>query len=658
MKFLKEHSLFIFVLLLCAVLRLFPLFDYQFTYDELSGLTRTQFDSFSEVMEKGVKIDAHPAFVQLLIFYTVKIFGYQTWIVKLPFLLFSLGLVIYAYAFGYRNFSKQSGLIASVIFSFSLIFVFYAPIARMYISGAFFSMALLYYFFEIFFNKNLRTLNFFFLGFFAWMSALNQHINSLFAFTVCLSGLFLLDKENTGKYLITCAITVVAYLPHMPVTLYQLSVPGIGRDIGGWLEVPEFSVIFSFLKTLFGTGNSYVVVLLLIASAVAFSGKITFDKKRIFLLLIFIINYLIIYFYSLLRAPVFQYSVMLFASTALIMLVSSWISFEKQMFFIPAFLLLLGVLGYRTYITKDYLHECVKTVFEYQFERTIHYKKLYGDKNVFPVFCDADETAKMIYFGKYNTKFDCVVAKDSMISYMEAVKYKRWDTAQGKEVEVSTVRLFSEFLLKLKCDYLVLTSATPLFQATAAEYFPYLIESTQTQANNFKLYSRRPEDKKRAIGGDRLNYYSTPFKPAAFSYNGRKEPTELPMRIDSLQEFPFGCTVDLDSVCDREGQVIFVRADFETRDSKDQLESCISIADRKSNEAYSYTAKSGADFVRRNDSTLTLITDLFVGTKFKEAHGKANLNCYLWNRGKESMTLSNYEIMVINYWQNKWHFWD
>src|SRR5690606_4885635 len=114
MKLLKEHSLFVFILLLCAVLRLFPLFDYQFTYDELSGLTRTQFDSFSEVMEKGVKIDAHPAFVQLLIFYTVKIFGYKTWIVKLPFLLFSLGLVIYAYAFGYRNFSKQSGLIASL----------------------------------------------------------------------------------------------------------------------------------------------------------------------------------------------------------------------------------------------------------------------------------------------------------------------------------------------------------------------------------------------------------------------------------------------------------------------------------------------------------------------------------------------------------------
>jgi hypothetical protein len=143
----------------------------------------------------------------------------------------------------------------------------------MYISGAFFSMALLFYFFEIFFNKNLKTVNFFFLGFFAWMSALNQHINSLFAFTVCLSGLFFLTSENRKKYFVTCVLAVFAYLPHMPTTLYQLSVPGIGRDIGGWLEVPEFAVILPFLRTLFGTGKTYILILLLIACSVFLAKK-------------------------------------------------------------------------------------------------------------------------------------------------------------------------------------------------------------------------------------------------------------------------------------------------------------------------------------------------------------------------------------------------
>ena len=171
-RFIKEHTLFVFILAICIVLRFLPLFDYQFTLDELSGLDRTRFNSFGELIEKGVKIDAHPALIQVIIYYLSQFFGYTNWIIKLPFLLFSFGAVIYAYFFGLRNFSNQVGIFAAAIFSFSLVFVFYAPIARMYISGIFFSMALLYYFFEIFFLNSTKRSNYFFLGLFALLSGL------------------------------------------------------------------------------------------------------------------------------------------------------------------------------------------------------------------------------------------------------------------------------------------------------------------------------------------------------------------------------------------------------------------------------------------------------------------------------------------------------
>ena len=128
--------------------------------------------------------DTHPAFVQILIHYLSKIFGYSAWVIKLPFLLFSFGAIVYAYFFGYKNFSKKVGIIASLFFSFSLVFVYYAPIARMYISGIFFSIALLFYFFEIFYSNQTKLINYFLFGLFALLSALNQHINALFAFTV------------------------------------------------------------------------------------------------------------------------------------------------------------------------------------------------------------------------------------------------------------------------------------------------------------------------------------------------------------------------------------------------------------------------------------------------------------------------------------------
>ena len=193
---IKEHRVFLLIFGSAAILRLFPLFNYQFTLDELSGLDRTQFNSFKELIEKGVKIDAHPALIQIIIFYLTHWFGYSNWIIKLPFLLFSLAAIVYAYLFAFRFFSKQVAIISTIIFSFSLIFVFYAPIARMYVSGIFFSIALLYYFYKIIFLDNTNLKSFIGFGIFAWLSAINHHINALFAFTVVIFGIFLITKNN------------------------------------------------------------------------------------------------------------------------------------------------------------------------------------------------------------------------------------------------------------------------------------------------------------------------------------------------------------------------------------------------------------------------------------------------------------------------------
>lgn len=650
----------------CAALRLIPLFDYQFTYDELSGMERTQFGSFEEVIERGVKVDAHPAFVQLLIYYLTQIFGYVTWIIKLPFLLFGFGAVIYGYAFGLRNFSKQAGLFAALIFSFSLIFIFYAPIARMYISGVFFSVAVLYYFFEIFFQKDDKAANYFLLGFFAWLSALNQHINSLFAFTVCVGGLFMLDKKNYKAYLFMCLLVVLAYLPHMRVTLYQLSVPGIGRENGGWLEVPEFTVVFSFLKTLFGTGNTYWMFLVLVLLSFIFNGKLEFDKKRIFLLLLFVFNFLVVYAYTVLRTPIFQYSVMLFSGTAIILFLCSFIEFKKEAFFYVSLVLITSALLYKSYIKKDYLNQSVKTVYEYQFERTALYKSIYGDEHVYPVFCDADRIMKKIYFKKYNLVYDCKISSDSLISTMERTYYPRkkdpvtGDTTLG--VQVSSLRLFSEFISGLKCDYLVISSSMPQQQAIVAEYFPYLIENTQTQAINYKVYSRKEGDRSKVVSDDKVDYYSSLKEKGCFMYSKENKVTvtkgRFSIKVDSLNEFPFDANAALSEVTNKEGQVVLVKAKIKLISRNSPLEICISETDRKTNEQYSYNSKAASDFLMRADSSVTMYSEYFNGFNYDLVKYKSNLNCYFWNRGKEIFELQDFEIKVIDYWPRKWDLWD
>jgi hypothetical protein len=657
LKFLKEHILFILIFLLCAVLRFIPLFDYQFTYDELAGLDRTQFDSFSDVIEKGVKIDAHPAFVQLLIWYLVKTFGYVTWIIKFPFLVFSLAALIYAYAIGLRNFSKQVGLFASLLFAFSLLFVFYAPIARMYISGIFFSIALLYYFFEIFFLQKNKFSNYFFLGLFALLSALNHHINSLFALTVCLSGLFLLNRQNVKAYLITCALVVLFYLPHLSVTLYQLSVPGIGRENGGWLEAPDFTVIFHFIKTIMGTGKNWLVFVFFMLLCFVLNKKLSFNKKQGFFLFLFIINYLIVYFYSVLKSPVFQYSVMLFSGTAILMFFCSFLDFKNDRVFYTAFLSVFIVLIYTSYFKKDYLHQAVKTVFEYQFEQSAYYKRLFGDKEVYPIFCDADNIMKKIYFNKYQTSFDCKISADSMISNMERTYFDR--PGGGK---VSSIHLFSEFVSNLKCDYLVLTSSVPLQQAIVTEYFPYLIENTQTQAINFKLYSRKKNDGDKTVDDDKLTHYSTPLNKGNFNYPKANKlvfsKQGIYLKVDSTNEFPFEAKAPLKSVTTKEGEMILAKATLKSKNTNKGPEISISVNDINSNKSYHYTAKSASDFLIRNDSTLIMYSDYFNGTGYRNIRDQAVVGCYFWNVGKENFEITGFELKVIDYWPMKWHFWD
>lgn len=635
-----------------------PLFEYQFTYDELSGMERTQFSSFSDLLDKGVKIDAHPAFVQVLLYYFTQWFGYATWIIKLPFLLFSLGALVYAYAFGLRHFSKQSALFAAVFLGFSLIFVFYAPIARMYISGVFFSMALLFYFFEIFFSNKTKWSNYFLLALFALLSALNQHINALFAFTVCVSGLFFMKKENYKPYLITCLLVVLAYLPHLNITLYQLGVGGIGREQGGWLEAPEFSVLFGFVKVLFGTGKSYLVLLVLLGLAFVLNRKLQPDKKQIILFVLFMVNFLIVYFYSVFRFPIFQYSVMLFASVALIILVSSGLQFKNSFVFYTAFVLLFSTLVYKSYIKKDYLHQAVKTVFEYQFERTVYYKSLYGDKNVYPVFFDADAIMKRIYFEKYKTQFDCKISSDSMIANGDRVYYP----VAGSNEQVSSVKLFSDFISGLNCDYLALSSAMPLQQAIAEQYFPYLLENTQTQGINYKLYSRKKEDASRVAEDDKVLFLSTVKEPRGLNYpkadKMRHDAAGFLVEVDSLNEFPFDAKADLNVIFSQEGQVVLLASKLKLQNLKSEAELCVSVTDQNDNSSYAYTANAASDFVVAEDSSVSVYSQYFNGTNFKKVKDKSRLNAYFWNLKKESFEIRDFQVKVIDYWPMKWQFWD
>jgi hypothetical protein len=647
LKLLRAHTGFVVILLLCAVLRLLPLTFYQFTYDELSGLERTQFSSFFDLLARGVKVDAHPALVQLLIFCIVKCFGYVTWIVKLPFVLFSLGAVVYAYAFGIRYFSRHTGLLAAVFFGFSLVFVYYAPIARMYIPGVFFSLGMLYHFFAIFFNGSRKWISYFLLGLFAWLSALNHHMGALFAFTLLAGGLIMLRRFQARLYLTTMFVVLLAYLPHLPITLYQLGVGGIGRDQGGWLEAPPWQSVFSFLGILCGSSYNWIIVILLILFSRLQERKWRLTGKQIFLLSLFIVNYLVIYAYSVMRAPVYQHSVMLFSGVCVALLLCSLMDITRRVSASVVTGFLAFTFIYTTYFRKDYLRQCVTTVYEYQFKRTVDYIGQHGDKNVTALFFDADELMKKIYFKKYRRSFACYISTDSMMAYPPG----RFKLSSG--LTVSSVRLFSQFIRRLRSQYVVMTSSTPLHEAIVAARFPYLIENTHTQANYFRVYSRKKSDALGVVAGDEPWLMSEFANPGRFKYE--RDSSAQGMLVSAHSEFPFTCRAPYKDVAGSEGMVMLASAIL--RDTSHSVQLCISVEDTLANEKLAYSAKNVSDFSEVNGETI-VYADQFFGTKHNKSLKNGQLSCYLWNPAHEKISLSGFKIRVIHYWPEKWNFWN
>ncbi len=355
-KFIKENKEFAAIFLVAMILRFLPVFRYQYSYDELCGLRNSIYANWHDLIEYGVKLDTHPILVQLIINATVSVFGYDEIWVKLPFLLFSLGGIIYAYLFSLKWYGKTPALITASIFSFSYIFLFYAPLARMYSGGVFFCTALTYYLFELSFSETKKAKHHVLFVVFILLAALNNHLSCLYAFTCGAAGLVFQNKKTIVKYSVACLAAVILYLPHWSITMAQFAQGGIGHSQDGWLAAPDKWALFGFLKTLFGTGYVWILILVLVGIGFALMKDFPVNKKTIVLIALFFVNYSLIHFYSVTKAPIFQYSVMLFSAPCFIWAITGIIKFKPKWGVVSA-IVLSFVLIYQSVVKKRFFYE-------------------------------------------------------------------------------------------------------------------------------------------------------------------------------------------------------------------------------------------------------------------------------------------------------------
>ncbi len=326
-----DRLLLFLILAIGALLRFYRLSDIPFTHDEFSAIIRTQYDTFGELIDKGVKIDGHPAGVQVFLYYLIRIFGVSEAILKTPFIIFGLLSVWLVYLIGKSWFNATVGLVAASFVSFLQFPVMYSQIARPYASGLLFALMMVWFWTSIVFHpKRQYYLNLTGYIISGALCAYNHHFSMLFALMVGVTGLFYCSRENLKSYVAAGLLVFVLYIPHLPVFFYQLGTGGVE----GWLQKPRYDFIFDYLQYIFHFSVFvFLLVFLIISlSLLWYEREPRVNRKFILISVIwFLLPYLIGFFYSKYRSAVLQYSVMIFSFPFLLFILFGYFKTARAM---------------------------------------------------------------------------------------------------------------------------------------------------------------------------------------------------------------------------------------------------------------------------------------------------------------------------------------
>jgi hypothetical protein len=384
------------------------------TADEVSALLRLQFDTFSEMLQNGVKPDGHPAFTQVLLWFWIKIFGDSEFAIRLPFVIMGSASVWFGAQAARRWFGVGCGLATASALAFLQFPIMYSQLARPYAPGLFFTMLAAY--FVARFSEERKSNWKHVAGFaIAGAGAAYSHYFSLYTTLLLgVAGLLLATKENRKLYIIAAISAVLLFLPHISFTLSQLSIGGVGGP-GGWLGAPTNDFFGAHFFYIFNSSlGLLIVVLFLGAIGLIFNFRRT-GKGQIAMLLLWLIPMLTGYFYSIYVNPVLQHSVLLFSFPFLIMLLFSWLPYDEHSIwsyryvFVLMIPLLLYITIHKPFRLTDHFGR-LKDIVEV-YEET---ESKFGSDKVDVMF-NVDDPYFINYYRKNKRKID--TSKDQYFTY-------------------------------------------------------------------------------------------------------------------------------------------------------------------------------------------------------------------------------------------------
>ena len=624
-----DKLILLFIVLIGAVLRFYDFSNIPMTHDELSAIYRLNFNSFSELIEYGVKDDGHPAGVQVFLFYWTKVFGNSDSIIKLPFLLLGLGSIILAYYISKNWFNNICSLLVAAYIASLQFPVMYSQIARPYISGLFFCLLMVWFWTQFIFESRNRKI-FILIGFVlsATVCCYNHHFSLLFTFIVSITGLFYLKKDNRISYLLSLVAIFILYIPHINILFYQLNNKGLH-----WLGKPSNSFIIDYIKYIFHYNTIIYLSVIILSIIGGYRNKeriLPINKFQIISIVWFLTPALVGFFYSKYFTPVIQYSMLLFSFPYLLFFLFSFYKPASQSFKIISVTIVL-LFNISTLIwTRQHYNIFYKQPFKEYALLTSNFISRQNSRDVTIIF---QENPKYIdhYFSEYNPGKTYISTFDRNLSPVD----------------------FRKIIASESSQYII-SGGIPLEHVSIIkEHYPNLVSKDFGSTYEYYIFSKNPAIHHKTITNDLVFTNKMDFEGEKedwyhTNYHTIQDSTHQSIcLLDSTQEWGPTFEISLNDIIHTRHSIIDIAIEFKNCNENQGLIVCEILKNAEPIDWRSSSLQKFCDYTITNQWQRAYLS-LRLTSIFKKNSDMKDcmLRIFYWNKDKEDIMLDNFVIQV------------
>lgn len=284
---------------------------------------------FSDLYQM-LKGENNPPLYFILLYFWIRLFGIGPLSVRfLPFI-FSCLTAVFVYIFGKEQFSKQTGITASLLFTFANYHIFQAHDSRVYSLFALLTVVSSYYFLKSIKNPDNRkyqviiaisNMLLVYAHFFAWWIIFIQGLSAILIKPI--------RKTYLKKYIYICVLVWIAYLPYISILWERFS---SSASQGTWVQPPVladlYTMLWRFCNAPFTT--VFCLITLVVGYFILIKTKALFDNTAVwFLTIAFWLPYLFMFFISF-RVPVYVDKYLVFATIPLYLLLAYFVNYKSS----------------------------------------------------------------------------------------------------------------------------------------------------------------------------------------------------------------------------------------------------------------------------------------------------------------------------------------